>query len=72
MKTRKEIIAQPYLNITDISILLKISYPHAKCIYEEAKAREKTEFHGRRVSIQDVMKVTGITLNTLMKQVGID
>ena len=71
MKTRKEIIAQPYLSITDISILLKISYPHAKAIYEKAKARERTEFHGRRVSIEAVTKVTGITLNTLIKQADI-
>ena len=72
MKTRKEIIAQPYLSITDISILLKVSYPHAKAIYQDAKAREKTAYHGNKVSIQDVMKVTGITLNTLMKQADID
>ena len=69
MKTRQEVITQPYLNIRDIQILLKVSYGKAKKIYEEADGLQLKKFHDHKVSIKDVMKVTGINFSTLLKQI---
>ncbi len=72
MKTRQDVIGQCYLNIHDIQLLLKVSYPTAKRIYREAEGLQKLRFHERKVSMREVMKATGMNINMLMKQIQLD
>ena len=73
-KTREEILAQPYLTKADIKKLLQVSQGKAVRIYGFAESIDKEFFKEFRIEptkvrITSVCKVTGISLNTLQKQI---
>lgn len=71
-KTREEVITQPYLNTSDISKLLSVTYPKAKRIYKAADQIDseiKYRIEPTKVRMSSVMKVTGINFNLLLKQI---
>ncbi len=74
MKSREEILAQSYLNKSEISRLLDVPFKVAARIYGLAdKIDQETlkEFriYDTKVRITSVCKVAGISLNTLQKQI---
>lgn len=74
MKTREQIIRQAYLNKTDISILLGISYRKAQRVYDMAMDMDRSQLGKRilftdRVRIASVIAVTGTNYNILQKQI---
>ena len=72
MKTKEKVLSQTYLNIADIQTLLGCSWKKAKRAYTEANAIDEEELRFRvephKVRMQTVLKVTGLSLNMLMKQ----
>lgn len=74
MKTKEQILRQSYLNKTDISILLGISYRKAQRVYEMAMELDRSQLGKRllytdRVRIASVIAVTGTNYNILCKQI---
>ena len=75
MKNIERVVKQTYLNIADIQTLLGCSWKKAKRAYllaDEIEAKElqyRVEPH--KVRMQTVLKVTGISLNLLIKQKGL-
>lgn len=73
-RTRAELISKPFLNITDISRLLDVSWYKAEKIYTLADKIDHEELKGMRIEptrvrITSVCKVIGMSLNTLRKLV---
>lgn len=74
MKSKEQILRQSYLNKTDISILLGISYRKAQRVYEMAMELDRSQLGKRllftdRVRIASVIAVTGTNYNILCKQI---
>lgn len=72
MKSRREVLSQPYVNINDIRQLLKVPKDKARRIYQEVDAIEsKKEFrpHENKVLLQNVLKATGISYSFLERQI---
>ncbi len=73
MKTREELLAQSYLNRSEISRLMGISYSAASKIFKLADSIDqeslKYRVYDTKVRITSVCKVAGISLNTLQKQI---
>lgn len=74
MKDFERVAQQTYLNISDIQTLLGVSWKKAKHAYQLASEIDdgmawRIEPH--KVRMQSVLKVTGISLNMLMKQKGL-
>lgn len=73
-RSREELISKPYLNITDISRLLDVSWAKADRIYCLADKIDFNELKDMRIEptkvrITSVCKVIGMSLNTLRKLV---
>ena len=73
-KSRAELISQPYLNITDISRLLDVSWAKADRIFCLADQLDHEDLGQMRIEptkvrITSVCKVIGMSLNTLRKLV---
>lgn len=73
--TREEVLNKPYLNKTDIRILLDVSRQVAETIYNLADSidNEMTyRVYPTKVRMQSVLKVTEINWNLLQKQIKAD
>ena len=71
-RTRAELISKPYLNITEISRLLDVSWAKAERIFCLASKIDIDELKDMRIEptkvrITSVCKVIGISINTLQK-----
>lgn len=74
VKTREELLTQPFLKASDIQRLLGVSYKSAKKIYTLADKLDTDQLgdyriEARKVRFTTVCKVTGVTLATLQKQI---
>ena len=72
MKTKQEILAQPYVNITDIKTLLSLPRDKAKMIFmvcDEEEAKKPFRAHDRKVPLHSVLKTVGVTYAFLSKQI---
>lgn len=74
IKTREDLLKEVYLNKTEISHLLKISQPAAKKMFDAAmeiddKNLGNWKIYDNRVRIKSVLKVAGVDLNFLQKQI---
>ena len=70
MKTRDELLAQAFLNRSEISSLLGVPYATASKIYALAdridqEGLKEFRIYDTKVRITSVCKVAGISLNTL-------
>ena len=73
MKTRKEILSQPFVNISDIKYLLQLPRDKAKEIYQKCNEEEsKKEYraHLNKVPLQNALRVAGVSYAFLRKQVN--
>lgn len=73
-RSREELISKPFLNITDISRLLDVSWNKADRIFILADKIDHEELKDMRIEptrvrITSVCKVIGMSLNTLRKLV---
>lgn len=71
-RTRKEILTKPYVNITDIQILLQLPKEKARLIFYEINKEENKKMfrpHESKVPLHSVLKLLGINYNFLEKQV---
>lgn len=73
-KTRAELISKPFLNITDISRLLDVSWAKAERIFCLADRLDSEDLRDMRIEptkvrITSVCKVIGMSINTLQKLV---
>lgn len=73
IKSRQEIVTQAYLNKADIGRLLKVPPAKASKIYGFARQIDDEELkyiiYETAVRMTSVCKVTGVTLNVLLKQI---
>lgn len=73
MKSRKEILKQPLVNISDIKILLDLPRDKAKEIYMVVDEKENDKpfrAHDHKVPLQSVLKTAGVSFAFLAKQIG--
>ena len=73
MKTRKEILAQPFVNISDIKNLLQLPREKAREIYQrcdEEEAKKEYRAHLNKVPLQSALKVAGVSYAFLSKQIN--
>lgn len=73
MKTRKEILAQPYVNISDIRCLLQLPKDKARALYmevDELESQKPFRPHDKKVLLQNVLKMAGISFSFIEKQIG--
>lgn len=73
-KSRKELLYTPYLNIAQIKELLDVSKAVAKKIYIKSQQIDKEQLgdylsYENKVRIGSVTKVSGISLQTLERQI---
>jgi hypothetical protein len=72
MKTRKEILSQPFVNISDIKSLLMIPRDKAKEIYQrcdEEESKKEYRAHLNKVPLQSALKMAGVSYAFLQKQI---
>lgn len=73
MKTRREILSQPYVNISEIKRLLQLPRDKAKEIYQicdEAEALKEFRAHENKVPLQSVLRIAGVSYSFLAKQIN--
>lgn len=69
---RREILSKPYVNITDIQILLQLPKEKARLIFYEIDDEEKKKMfraHENKVPLHSVLKLLGINYSFLEKQI---
>ena len=74
LKTREEIVTQPFVNKADIQKLFLVGYSTATKIYQAANQLDDDQLgiyriEPTKVRITSVCKVSGVSLNTLQKQI---
>ena len=73
MKTRREILSQPFVNISDIKCLLKLPRDKAKEIYQkcdEEESKKEYRAHINKVPLQSALRVAGVSYAFLRKQLN--
>lgn len=73
MKTRKEILSQPFVNISDIKNLLMIPRDQAKQIYQlcdEEEMKKEYRAHIHKVPLQSALRIAGVSYAFLQKQIN--
>ena len=73
MKTRKEILQQPFVNISDIKRLLQLPRDKAKEIYlkcDEEESKKQYRAHVNKVPLQNALRVAGISYSFIKKQIN--
>ena len=73
-KTREELLGEPYLNKSEIQLLLHCSRNHACKVYVMAKKLDQEQLkdmviYDTKVRTKSVYKVTGTDFNLLSKQI---
>lgn len=74
MKTKEAVIKKPYFCKDDIRVLLNYSHKNAKQVFEWAEEIDDAELGAYRIEKKKVRptsveRVTGISLELLMKQI---
>lgn len=73
MKTRKDILSQPFVNRSDIQRLLWIPREKASEIFricDEEEQKKEYRAHTSKVPLENVLKVAGVRYAFLEKQVN--
>ncbi len=73
MKTRREILSQPLVNISDIKSRLNVSREKAREIFQicdEEEQKREYRAHTNKVPLQNVLKVAGVSYAFLQKQIN--
>ena len=72
MRTRREIIAEYYVNAKDLQRLLRISYKNALRLFreiEEQEEKKRFRAHERKVPLVDCLKLAGVEYYFLKEQI---
>ena len=73
MKTRREILSQTFVNISDIKYLLQLPREKAKEIYQicdEEESKKEFRAHINKVPLQSALRIAGVSYSFLQKQVN--
>ena len=75
MKTRREIIEQYYVNVSDIHTLLRIPRAKARELFMEVDREEREKpfrAHNNKVPLPRILNLADVNLGFLMKQIRME